>query len=103
MDFYPDQILPWTLKGIKTPWRINYMETAAKAIRWLFEKYLQIPGDEIPEYATCPLFLNVGFSGILTQKKFGFGSSPFAAVDNAYPGLFSPSDFKRGRITQKIR
>ncbi len=94
-NLYPKQILPWTLKKVKKPWKENPKETAAEAIKWLFEKYLAIPITEIPKYASCRLFWNVGFSGVLTNRKIGFNSSPYKAVDNAYPGLFSEDEFKR--------
>lgn len=94
---FPEQILPWTLHGSKEPWIKNPEETAANAVRWLFDDYFKIPMEEIPEYATCKLFWRVGFSGILTNKKVGFNSSPYAAVDSAYPGTFSREDFDRHR------
>ncbi|MBD3252733.1 hypothetical protein GF386_03320 [Candidatus Pacearchaeota archaeon] len=96
-DLYPGKILPWTLNRCKEPWRDNPRETGARAIRWLFEDYLKIPVHEIPDYATCDLFWRVGFSGILTNKQIGYSSSPYRAVDSAYPGRFSREDFKRPR------
>ena len=97
---FPDQILEWTLNGSKDAWRHEPRETAARAIRWLFEDYLRIPVDELPDYATNRLFWDVGFSGILTNRRIGFNSSTFDAVDNAYPGRFSRDDFSQFRRTK---
>ena len=99
---FSEQILPWTLNSSKEPWKKNPIETASNAIRWLFDDYLKIPIEEIPEYATCKLFWDVGFSGILTNKKIGFNSSPYAAVNSAYPEIFSKDKFNRKREISAI-
>ena len=91
---FQNQILPWTLES-KIVWREDPEETAANAVRWLFDDYLQIPIPEIPFYATNDLFWNLGFSGILTNRRLGFNSSNYEAVNNAYPNTFSPSEFTR--------
>ena len=93
---FPEQILPWTLKA-KEPWRKDPFSVAADAARWLIEDYLEIPVGDIPDYVGVDLLWRVGFSGILTQRTLGFNSSPYAFVDNAYPGIFSPSDFRKWR------
>ncbi len=46
-------------------------------------------------YATDKLFWDVGFSGILTNKAIGFKSSPYAAVDNACPGVFTKEELDK--------
>ncbi len=101
-DFFPKQILPWTIHGSKEVWRENPKETAAQAVRWLFDKYLRIPSAELPEYATNRLFWNVGFSGILTNRSIGFNSSTYEAINNAYPQVYSRSDFSRNRPTSVV-
>jgi len=95
---FPNKILPWFIQS-KRPWKDNPHELAANAIKWLFEIYLSIPVSQIPKYATCKLFWNVGYSGILTNRTLGFSSSPYRAINNAYPGKFSKSDFNRRRKT----
>lgn len=92
-DLFPEQILPWTLSQSKEVWKENPRETAARAVRWLFDDYLKIPLSQIPEYASNNLFWRVGFSGILTNRRIGFSSSPYSAVNNAYPKRFSKTDF----------
>ena len=67
------------------------------AIRWLFEDYLQIPKNKVPKYASCKLFWRLGFSGILTKKTVGLSSSVYGAVNLAWPGEFSKSDFRAHR------
>lgn len=101
-DIFPKQILPWTLGFSKKVWKDNPLEVASEAIKWLFEQYLKIPQEEILEYATCNLFWNVGFSGILTNRNLGFNSSPYKAIDNAYPGVFSKDDFCKNRIIKRV-
>jgi DNA-directed RNA polymerase specialized sigma24 family protein len=101
-DLFPEQILPWTLAQSHEVWSKNPEETAAKAVRWLFEKYLMIRKEDIPLYATDNLFWRVGFSGILTNRRIGFSSSPYAAIDNAYPGEFSSEDFLAYRTTLRV-
>jgi len=95
-SLFPGKILEWTLNS-KQIWKNNSKEVAARAVRWLFEDYLLIPQEQIPSYASCDLFWRVGFSGIMTNRSIGFNSSPYAAVNNAYPGVFTKSDFQRYR------
>ncbi len=95
-NLYPKQMLPWTIIG-KKQWRENPRETAGDAVRWLFRKYLDISEKDIPQYATFELFRDVGFGGIITNRTIGFNSSPFAAVDNAYPRTFEKEEFRRNR------
>ncbi len=100
-DLFPNQILPWSIYS-PYGWRGNYQEGAKDAVKWLFEKYLQIPIEEIPSYATLEFFKKIGFWGLLTNKKIGFNSSPYLAINNAYPGLFDKKDFDRHRKTRNI-
>lgn len=94
---FPSKIHPWTIFGAKKIWSENPHEIAASAVQWLFERYLEVPIKDIPSVATCDLFWNVGYSGIMTNRRLGFNSSPFRALDNAYPGRFASSDFDRYR------
>lgn len=98
-DLFPNQIRPWFLKGNKHVWDGNPKKTASDAIKWLFEKYLKVSIQEIPSYATQEFFKEVGFGGILSNKKLNFNCSPYLAVNNAYPELFSKEDFDRHRKT----
>lgn len=100
-SIYPGKVKPWFFKN-HNKYNTNTEETAAEAIRWLFERYLEIPMDEIPKYATCDLFWQVGFSGILTKRKLGLNSSPYRAVNLAFPGKFSKSEFNQKRETVQV-
>lgn len=101
-DLFPEQIHPWTLAHTQEAWRENPLEIAGQAGRWLFEEYLVMTPEEIPQYATIGFFYQVGFSGLLTNTRFGFSSSPFAFVDNAYPGVYSKEDFVRQRKIERF-
>lgn len=96
---YPGKVHPWFFYGTKRGFE-NPKETTARAIRWLFDDYLKIPEQEIPLYASQELFWRVGFSGILTRRNIGLNSSIYGAVELAYPGRFSRSQFtnyKKGK------
>jgi len=102
-SLFSEQILPWTLHSVKEPWRENPKETGANAISWLFDKYLKLPLEEIPDYASCDLFWRIGFSGIMTNRSIGYSSSPYRAVNSAYPDRFSREDFKRSRWDPSLK
>ena len=89
---FPTKVYPWFFFGERTD---EPKKTAADALRWLFDKYLQVPKKEIPDYATNKLFWRMGFSGILTRRDLGLSSSTYRAVDLAYPGEFDESQFRR--------
>lgn len=96
-ELFPEKVLPWTFNS-KEPWKKNPLEIAAQSIRWLFEDYLKASYDEIPKIATTTLFWRVGFSGIMTNKRIGFNSSPYKALNAAYPRRYSYSELiKRPR------
>ena len=97
---YPGKTRPWFFFGHKGTKDARKM--AADAVRWLFDDYLQISRDEIPAYATTKLFWRVGFSGILTRRDLNLNSSPFQAVNLAYPNVFNQDDFTRFRETRLI-
>ncbi len=90
---YPDKWYDWSFirHGM---WKgEDGRELAARAVRWLFEERLCIPASRIPQCATQSLFYREGFSGLLTTKSLGFETSPYAAVENAYPGRFERRGF----------
>ena len=100
-DHYGEKIEPWFFHGNRSGWE-KLEETAVRAIRWIFEDYLQVPKNEIASYASQELFWKVGFSGILTRRDLGLNSSPYSALELAYPGVFSKEDFKVGREVKHI-
>ncbi|MEK6928316.1 MAG: sigma-70 family RNA polymerase sigma factor [Nanoarchaeota archaeon] len=96
---YPAQILPWTLT---CTWKNEPEKTVAEAVRWLFDKYLGIPLEEIPHHASKGLFKQVGFYGYYSNKRL-FGNSTYRFIDNAYPGSFTQSDFYQFRKITRIQ
>ncbi|GEM_PF-3059997 len=96
---YPGRVYQWFFFGERGG---DIKEIASKAIRWLFDTYLQIPKTEIPHYATNKLFWRMGFSGILTRRDLGLSSSTYAAVDLAYPGEFDEGQFRRYKFKKYI-
>jgi hypothetical protein len=91
---YAEQILPWSLNNVQEPWRDNPRATADDAMRWLIEKYLDLPRDELPRYFSARVIARVRFSGIFTNPRIGYGGSTFAVVDSLYPGKYSRDDFR---------
>jgi hypothetical protein len=99
LTLFPEQILPWTLAGSSSAWREEPRAIGTQAVRWLFDDYLEIETEDIPDYATRKLFDKVGFGSIITSKRVGFGSV-YQAVNSAYPQKFSQKDFRKGRTTK---
>ena len=99
VENFPEQILPWTIKNAKAVWKEKPRETAIKSMKWLFEDYLQLEEEELPQYVSQKLFRRLRFSGIMTKKEVGFRDSPFEAVNAVYPNVYSLDDFRRGRKT----
>jgi len=99
-DVYPGKVHPWFFSGVKN--HVAPREEAAQAFRWLFENYFKIPKQDIPAYATCELFWQVGFSRIMTRRDLKLNSSPYAAVNLAYPGEFSKSEFSQFREIARV-
>lgn len=92
-DAYPGRFKPWEFKitpnGIWTG--EHAYGNAAEATRWLVEEKLQIPIEDIPQKIRKNSFIEHGLSGMLSNL---FGDSPYRAIDNAYPGTFSPHNFR---------
>ncbi|MBI2629471.1 sigma-70 family RNA polymerase sigma factor [Candidatus Pacearchaeota archaeon] len=98
---YPGKTYPWFFYGCYKR-NGNIKELGKKAIAWLFDNYLEIPNQDIPRYASLDLFWRMGFSGLLTRRDLGLGSSVYEAIDLAYPGEFSREDFSRSRVIYQI-
>ncbi len=88
---YPGRYHPWEFA--RCPQRFwkgaRGRQNAIAATRWLFEKKLRWRVATIARRCSQETFVANGLSGMLQHV---FGSSPFRALDAAYPGRFKPWD-----------
>ncbi|MBI2548779.1 DUF4046 domain-containing protein [Candidatus Woesearchaeota archaeon] len=91
-DTYPGLFKPWDFKVIKRSyWQGEQGKRHIReATKWLIEEKLKIPLDQIPTTITVYHFKKHRLNGALSVC----GNSPAAVIENAYPGLFKPWDFK---------
>ena len=85
---YPDKYKPWQFA--KVPLSYWTKETAAEATKWLIEEKLKWSEDTLLENLSARIFIKNGLSGMLHAV---FANSPYAAINNAYPGKYVKSDF----------
>ncbi len=85
---YPDKYKPWQFQNVPSSYWNN--ETAAEATKWLIEEKLKWSEDTLLENLSARIFIKNGLRGMLTQV---FANSPYAAINNAYPGKYVKSDF----------
>lgn len=86
---YPGKFLPWQFKYVPSGYWNE--ETATKAIRWLIEVKLKLSDEEIMEQLSQDLFEKNGLNGMLSSC---FNSSPYEAINCAYPNKYYPWQFK---------
>ena len=85
---YPEKYKPWQFANVpKSYWT---KETAAGATRWLIEEKLKWSEDTLLENLSARIFRENGLRGMLNAV---FVNSPYAAINNAYPGKYVKSDF----------
>ena len=85
---YPGKYKPWQFDNVpKSYWT---KETAAEATRWLIEEKLKWSEEELLKKLSTKTFKDNGLRRMLTQV---FVNSPYAAIDNAYPGKYKPWQF----------
>ena len=85
---YPDKYKPWQFPNVPLSYWNN--ETAAEATKWLIEEKLKWSEDTLLENLSARIFIKNGLSGMLHAV---FANSPYAAINNAYPGKYVKSDF----------
>lgn len=87
---YPGRFKEWELpiapKGFWTE------ENAIKAVKWLIEEKLQWSDDDIKRQISVKTFRDNGLDGLINNC---FKSSPFKAIDAAYPGRFKEWELPR--------
>ena len=85
---YPGKYKPWQFEHVpKSYWT---KETAVEATIWLIEEKLKWSEEDIVKKLSQKTFYDNGLRGMLTQV---FVNSPYAAINNAYPGKYAKSDF----------
>ena len=85
---YLEKYKPWQFANVpKSYWT---KETAAEATRWLIEEKLKWSEEELLKKLSTKTFYDNGLRGMLNAV---FVNSPYAAINNAYPGKYVKSDF----------
>ena len=85
---YPGKYKPWQFEHApKSYWT---KETAVEATIWLIEEKLKWSEEDVVKKLSQKTFYDNGLRGMLTQV---FANSPYAAINNAYPGKYVKSDF----------
>jgi len=82
---YPKEYLPWELSSVTREfWNKN---TAISATKWLLNERLQWNNKDIINKLTKQVFIDNGLEGMLDVV---YESSPFSALDDAYPDKYKP-------------
>ena len=87
-NVYPGKYKPWQFANVPNSYWTK--ETAAEATRWLIEEKLKWSEEELLKKLSTKTFYDNGLIGMLNNV---FDSSPYAAINNAYPGKYVKSDF----------
>ena len=85
---YPGKYKPWQFERAPMSYWTN--ETAAEATKWLIEEKLKWSEEDVVKKLGQKIFYDNGLRGMLTRV---FANSPYAAINNAYPGKYVKSDF----------
>ena len=94
-DIYPGRFFAWELKN--TPLNFWTDEMCISATKWLVEDVLKLDFSKDKHVGLQKEFFKYGLGYMLSNK---FESSPYKAIDFAYPGVFTESNFKtlKGRV-----
>ncbi len=86
---YPGKYKKWEFRNVcNNFWTL---ETAKEATKWLIEEKLKWSDEQVKESLTQATFIQNGLFGMLNRV---FKGSPFAAIENAYPGKYKKWEFK---------
>ena len=80
---YPGLFKPWMLSMVPHSYWNN--DTAKEATIWLIEEKLKWLDEDVYENISKKVFFENGLGGMLQRK---FYTSPYLALENAYPGRF---------------
>ena len=86
---YPGKYKPWQFANVPNSYWTK--ETAAEATMWLIEEKLKWSEEELLKKLSTKTFYDNGLRGMLNAV---FVNSPYAAIDNAYPGKYKPWQFE---------
>ena len=86
---YPGKFKPWEFKTV--PRDFWTKEMAIDAIKWLVEDKLKLSDEEVLNQWSTKFLKTYELQGMLHLL---FSSSPYLAIDAAYPGKFKPWEFK---------
>ena len=94
---YPGRFKKWEFTQQRMWQGEEGLKLAKEATKWLIEEKEKIPFHKIPQKVSQRTFRDNGLSGMLAVI---FNSSPYRAVDNAYPGRFKKWEFTQQRMWQ---
>jgi len=90
---YPGEFKKWEFMQREMWQGEEGLKLAKEATKWVIEEKEKIPFHKISQKVTKRTFADNGLlSGMLAHA---FNSSPYLAVDNAYPGEFNIYDFMK--------
>ena len=82
---YPGKFKPWEFTQV--PNHFWNLKTASEATTWLIEEKLKWSDEDVRKKISVSIFKKNLLGGMLTIL---FNSSPYLAIENAYPGKFKP-------------
>ena len=85
---YPEKYKPWQFEHAPNSYWTK--ERAVEATIWLIEEKLKWSEEDVVKKLSKKIFYDNGLGGML---KAVFVNSPYAAINNAYPGKYAKSDF----------
>ena len=89
--YYLEEVLAKGKQFPKDIWNYNSKYDNAKVVtKTLIEKVLKWSDDEIKRKLSANIFIQNSLGGMLSIL---FNSSPYGAIENAYPGKFKPWEF----------
>ena len=87
---YPGKYKPWQFEYVPNSYWT--LEKGIEATKWLIEEKLKWTDEEVAEKLTQKSFFENGLSGML---ELVFNSSPYEAINGAYPGKYKPWQLTR--------
>lgn len=89
---FPGVFKVWEFKNV--PMGYWTKENGVKATRWLIDEKLKLSKEEVKKQLSANLFKENSLESMLT---YCFKSSPYLAIESAYPGVFKEWEFSKVR------